>query len=212
MKADLVDFQKNSVGEVVLDPGIFGLKYRQDLIKRVFDWQRAKKMTGNHSAKDSSEVSCSTRKPFRQKGTGNARQGNIASPILRGGGVAHGPVVRSHAVSLPKKIRSLGLRHALSMKYSSGRVFFINSLKLDQIKTKIVEGYLAKFGKGNFCAVDSWNDVDKNLKLSARSLKNFCVLPTLGINVYDLLKYDFILFSQESLEFLNKRFNFSGVK
>lgn len=204
MKAELLSFEKKVVGEVILDDFIFGLEGRVDIIKRVIDWQRAKARSGTHSVKTVGEVSGTTRKPFKQKGTGNARQGNARGVQRRGGGIAHGPQVRSHDIKLQKKVRKLGLRHALSSKKLQGSLYFIDSLIMHKPQTSALNKYLSNFGAGKFCVIDG-NIVDHNLRLSAASLANTTVIPEIGANVYDIINSDYVLISKDALMCLEGR-------
>lgn len=204
MKANLVSFENKVVGEVSLTDYIFGLEAREDIVKRVVDWQRAKSRSGTHSVKTVGEVSGSNKKPFKQKGTGNARQGNIRGIQRRGGGVAHGPQVRSHETQLQKKVRKLGLRHALSAKLSEGALYFVDSIAMSQPKTAELIKSLTNFGTGKFFLIQS-NIEDNNLKLSAANAINAHVVPVIGANVYDIVKSDHVLISKDALPLLEER-------
>lgn len=204
MKAELLSLEKKVVGEVALDDSIFGLEARVDIIKRVIDWQRAKARSGTHSVKTVGEVSGSTKKPFKQKGTGNARQGNARGVQRRGGGIAHGPQVRSHEIKLQKKVRKLGLKHALSIKNSEGALYVIDSVSMKQPKTSDLINSLSNFGTGKFFVIDG-NVVDANLKLSAASAVNANVVPVVGANVYDIISSDHVLISKNALMLLEER-------
>lgn len=204
MKAELLSLEKKVVGEVALDDSIFGLEARVDIIKRVIDWQRAKARSGTHSVKTVGEVSGTTKKPFKQKGTGNARQGNARGVQRRGGGIAHGPQVRSHDIKLQKKVRKLGLKHALSIKNSEGALYVIDSVSMKQPKTSDLIKSLSNFGTGKFFVIDG-NVVDANLKLSAASAINANVVPVVGANVYDIISSDHVLISKNALMFLEER-------
>lgn len=204
MKANLVSFENEIVGEVSLTDYIFGLEAREDIVKRVIDWQKAKARSGTHSVKTVGEVSGSNKKPFKQKGTGNARQGNLRGIQRRGGGVAHGPQVRSHATQLQKKVRKLGLRHALSVKLSEGSLYFVDSVAMQKPKTSDLVKTLNKFGSGKFFLIDG-NVVDQNLKLSAGSAANAHVVPVIGANVYDIIKSDHVIISKDALPLLEER-------
>ena len=204
MKAKLLSLDKQEVGEVSLSESIFGLEVRSDIIKRVIDWQRAKAMSGTHKVKTVSEVSGSTKKPFKQKGTGNARQGNNRAVQLRGGGVAHGPVVRSHETKLQKKVRALGLKHALSMKLASGQLYFIDHMNLKEPKTSHLVKSLSNFGTGKYFMIDG-QKLNSNFALSARTAKNVVLAPTIGANVYDIVNSDFVLMSKDALSALEGR-------
>jgi large subunit ribosomal protein L4 len=204
MKAELLSLEKKVVGEVALDDSIFGLEARVDIIKRVIDWQRAKARSGTHSVKTVGEVSGTTKKPFKQKGTGNARQGNARGVQRRGGGIAHGPQVRSHDIKLQKKVRKLGLKHALSIKNSEGALYVIDSVSMKQPKTSDLIKSLSNFGTGKFFVIDG-NVVDANLKLSAASAVNANVVPVVGANVYDIISSDHVLISKNALMLLEER-------
>lgn len=204
MKAELVSLDKKVVGELALNDSIFGLEARVDIIKRVIDWQLAKARSGTHSVKTVGEVSGTGKKPFKQKGTGNARQGNARGVQRRGGGVAHGPQVRSHDIKLQKKVRALGLKHALSLKLSEGAVHFIDSVAMKSPKTSEIVKTLGKFGSGKFFIVDG-DVVDNNLKLSVASAVNACVVPAIGANVYDIVSSDHVLISKNALSLLEER-------
>lgn len=204
MKAELVSLDKKVVGEVALSDSVFGLEARVDIIKRVIDWQLSKARSGTHSVKTVGEVSGTTRKPFKQKGTGNARQGNARGVQRRGGGIAHGPQVRSHEIKLQKKVRSLGLKHALSVKMSEGSLHFVDSIDMKQPKTSQLVKHLAKFGEGKFFVIDG-DAVDNNFKLSAASAINTCVVPAMGANVYDIIRSDHVLISKNALSLLEER-------
>lgn len=204
MKAELLNLDKKKIGDIELSDSIFGLEVRIDIIKRVVDWQRSKSMSGNHKVKTNSEVSGTTKKPFKQKGTGNARQGSLRSVQMRGGGVAHGPVVRSHETKLQKKVRALGLKHALSMKQELGSLYIVDSVELKEVKTKLLANHFANFGKGKFFVIDA-SEVNKNLALSVRSIPNANAVPVIGANVYDIVNSDFVLVSKDALPLLEER-------
>jgi large subunit ribosomal protein L4 len=204
MKANLVSLENKVVGEVSLAEYIFGLEEREDIVKRVIDWQMSKARSGTHSVKTVGEVSGSNKKPFKQKGTGNARQGNIRGIQRRGGGIAHGPQVRSHEISLQKKVRKLGLRHALSVKLATGSLYFVDAIEMSQPKTADLIKYLSGFGSGRFFIIDE-NEVDKNFKLSVSAAANACVVPVIGANVYDIIKNDYVLISKNALPLLEER-------
>jgi len=204
MKTQLLDLDRKVVGEVSLDENVFGLEARVDIVKRVIDWQRAKAMSGTHKVKNVGEVAGSGKKPFKQKGTGNARRGNIRAVQIRGGGVSHGPVPRSHAINLPKKVRALGLKHALSAKFQDGTLHIVDSLKMDKPKTAALVAKLANFGNGKMFIIDG-SVVDVNIKLSAGAIINTCVVPAIGANVYDIVRSDCVLISRDGLSLLEER-------
>jgi large subunit ribosomal protein L4 len=204
MEAKLLSLDNKVVGKVALNDAIFGLEARIDIIKRVVDWQRAKAMSGTHQTKTVGEVAGTGKKPFKQKGTGNARQGNAQGVQRRGGGIAFGPVTRSHETSLQKKVRRLGMRHALSIKFSEGAVHIIDSTKMNAPKTSELVKSLSNFGPGKFFIIDG-KEVDQNIKLSAKSAINTNVVPVIGANVYDIVNSDHILISKDALPFLEER-------
>ncbi|MEG8229638.1 50S ribosomal protein L4 [Candidatus Rickettsia tasmanensis] len=205
MKTKILSLANEEVGEISLNEDIFAVEFiRDDIIKQVIDWQRAKAMSGNHKTKTVSEVLGTTKKPFKQKGTGNARQGSLRSVQMRGGGVAHGPRVRSHATKLPKKVRKLGLIHALSEKCAEGKLLVIDSLKLDKPKTSALVNILNKFQGKSFFVVDG-NEVDINFSLAAKNIYNTVIVPQIGANVYDIIRHEYVLLSQEAVSVLEER-------
>lgn len=205
MKTKILSLANEAVGEISLNEDIFAVEFiRDDIIKQVIDWQRAKAMSGNHKTKTVSEVSGTTKKPFKQKGTGNARQGSLRSVQMRGGGVAHGPRVRSHATKLPKKVRKLGLIHALSEKFAEGKLLVIDSLKLDKPKTSVLVNILNKFQGKSFFVIDG-NEVDTNFSLAAKNIYNTVIVPQIGANVYDIIRHEYVLLSQEAVSVLEER-------
>ncbi|WP_395476542.1 50S ribosomal protein L4 [Rickettsia endosymbiont of Pantilius tunicatus] len=205
MKTKMLNLANEEVGEVSLNEDIFAVDFiRDDIIKQVVDWQRAKAMAGTHKTKTVSEVSGTTKKPFKQKGTGNARQGSLRSVQMRGGGVIHGPVVRSHATKLPKKVRKLGLIHALSEKFSEGKLLVIDSLKLETPKTSNLVNILNKFQGKSFFVIDG-NEVDVNFSLAAQNIYNTVIVPQIGANVYDIIRHEYVLLSQEAVNVLEER-------
>ncbi|MCC8376840.1 MAG: 50S ribosomal protein L4 [Rickettsia endosymbiont of Graphium doson] len=205
MKTKMLNLANEEVGEISLNEDIFAVEFiRDDIIKQVVDWQRAKAMAGTHKTKTVSEVSGTTKKPFKQKGTGNARQGSLRSVQMRGGGVIHGPVVRSHATKLPKKVRKLGLIHALSEKFSEGKLLVIDSLKLETPKTSNLVNILNKFQGKSFFVIDG-NEVDVNFSLAAQNIYNTVIVPQIGANVYDIIRHEYVLLSQEAVNVLEER-------
>ncbi|BDU59671.1 50S ribosomal protein L4 [Candidatus Rickettsia kotlanii] len=205
MKTKILSLAHEEVGEISLNEEIFAVEFiRDDIIKQVIDWQRAKAMSGNHKTKTVSEVLGTTKKPFRQKGTGNARQGSLRSVQMRGGGVAHGPRVRSHATKLPKKVRKLGLIHALSEKCAEGKLLVIDSLRLDKPKTSTLVNILNKFQGKSFFIIDG-NEVDINFSLAAKNIYNTVIVPQIGANVYDIIRHEYVLLSQEAVSVLEQR-------
>ncbi|WP_202149246.1 50S ribosomal protein L4 [Candidatus Sarmatiella mevalonica] len=198
MMVDLVNIANEKLGAVSVSHAIFGLEPRMDIIKLVIDWQMAKARSGCHATKTISEVSGTTKKPFKQKGTGNARQGSLRSVQMRGGGVSHGPVVRSHAICLNKKVRKLGLRHALSAKFLDGSLRILDDCATYQHKTAALAKMISAFGARKILILDD-NDADARLRLASRNLFNVNVLPIDGANVLDIVRHDLLLLSRTAL-------------
>ena len=192
--------------QIEVKSGLFDLDVRIDLIKRAVDWQRAKARSGLHKTKTISEVSGTGKKPFAQKGTGRARQGSLRSNHMRGGGVVHGPVVRDHSIKLPKKVRKLALKHALSLKYLDHGIKVVDSLVANEVSTKLMNKKLGWINKASpslnpnskILFID--NIFDDNFKLSCRNLIFSNLLCDEGINVYDLLKNNTLVITKESLK------------
>lgn len=204
MKTKVFNLNNDLVGACSVSKEIFALTPRIDIIKRVIDWQRAKAMAGTHKVKTISEISGTTRKPFKQKGTGNARQGSLRSVHMRGGAVAHGPVTRSHATKLPKKIRKLGLRYALSSKLAEGRLFIIDDIKLNSHKTNNVKHILTSF-KANKIFIITDRIMNDNFMMAIQNIKGISIVPQIGANVYDIINNDCVLLLRDSLSILEER-------
>lgn len=204
MKAKIVNLDNKASGEVTLDSAVFGLPVRADILQRVVEWQRAKARAGTHKTKGISEVSGTTKKPFKQKGTGNARQGSLRSPQHRGGATIFGPVVRSHEYGLPKKVRKLGLKTALSAKQADGKLFILADTNVAELKTKDL---VAKFAALGFTAplfIDG-EAVNENFAKAARNIKGVDVLPQIGANVYDILRHSELVLTQDAVKLLEAR-------
>ncbi|MDX2050617.1 MAG: 50S ribosomal protein L4 [Rickettsiaceae bacterium] len=204
MTQKLYDLDKNELGDIEVDPKIFGLEQRPDIIKRVVDWQLAKRRDGNHLTKTISAVSGTTKKPHSQKGTGKARQGSKRQVHMRGGAVSHGPVLRSHEFKLNKKVRSLGLRHAISIKAQENKIFIINDLQIAEPKTSALTKKIKKFGFKSYFVIDGEN-LNENFKKASSSLYFVNGVPQIGANVYDILKHDCLIISKSGLEQLSER-------
>ncbi len=204
MKAKVITLDNKPAGDVELSDSIFALPARKDILHRVVEWQRSKARSGNHKTKGISEISGTTKKPYKQKGTGNARQGSLRSPQMRGGAVIFGPVVRSHEYDLPKKIRKLGLKTALSVKNSSGKLAFIDEAKLESSKTKDLLSKLSALGWTSVLFIDG-DKVDDSFKNAAANLYRVDVLPQIGANVLDILKHDMVVITKSGLELLEAR-------
>ena len=205
MKLDITSMDGATVGSVELSADIFGLEPRADLIQRMVLWQLAKRQAGTHKTKGRAEIWRTGKKMYKQKGTGGARHGSARVPQFRGGGRAMGPVVRSHAHDLPKKVRALALRHALSAKFRDGSVRVFENAALAAPKTKDLSERLGKLGIPNVLVIDG-AEVDTNFALAARNLPHIDVLPIQGINVYDILRRDTLVLTKAALEALEARF------
>ncbi len=202
MKLDLVDFDAKSVGSAELPDEIFAAEPRVDIIARVIHWQLAKRRSGNHKVKGMGEVSGTTRKPYKQKGTGNARQGSLRAPQFRTGGAVHGPVVRDHGYSLNKKVRRLGLISALSAKAAAGKLVVLEDVAaLD--KTKDVAAKVKNFGWSSALIVDA--AVEEKFSRASRNVKGLDVLPVVGANVYDIMQHDVLVVTKAAIEGLKER-------
>ncbi|NPD17206.1 50S ribosomal protein L4 [Xinfangfangia sp. D13-10-4-6] len=204
MKLDVIKLDGGAAGSVDLDEALFGLEPRADILHRVVRWQRAKSQAGTHSTLTRGEVSYSTKKIYRQKGTGGARHGSKKAPIFRHGGVTKGPTPRSHAHDLPKKFRALGLRHALSAKAKAGELVILDSLALADAKTGALAKTLGERGWKRVLVIDGAT-VDANFALAARNIEGVDVLPTIGANVYDILKRDTLVITKAGIEALEAR-------
>lgn len=205
MKANVVTLENKEAGSIELSDAIFGLEPRADILHRVVEYQRAKARAGTHKTKDRSEVSGTGKKPFKQKGTGNARQGTLRAPQHEGGGRAHGPVVRSHAVSLNKKIRALGLKMALSAKQKDGALFILDVAAAKDAKTKSVAASFAKLGFTKTLIIDV-ADANEGFGKVARNLKDVNILPTQGANVLDILRHKQLVITKDAVKALEARF------
>ena len=204
MQLDIINFDGKKVGSVELTDSIFGLEPRADILHRVVTWQRAKQRAGTHAVKSVSDVAGSGKKAFKQKKTGNARQGERYNVHMRGGGVVHGPVVRDHSIDLPKKIRSLGLKMALSSKAKDGSLIIIDSEKLEAAKTNAFAKQLKKLDIASALFVGA-ADLDENFKKSAANIANIDVLPTIGLNVLDILKHEKLVLTADAVKAVEAR-------
>ncbi|AQX21178.1 LSU ribosomal protein L4P [Bartonella sp. CDC_skunk] len=192
-------------GKLKVSENIFGLTPREDILQRVVRWQLARRQKGTHQSQGRSDVSRTGAKMFKQKGTGRARHSSARAPQFRGGGKAHGPVVRSHAHNLPKKIRALGLRLALSVKLKTDNLVIVNELSIRDAKTKMLNMNFSKLGFNNALLVGG-KEVDMNFFRAASNIPNIDVLPVQGINVYDILRRSKLVLSKEAVETLEERF------
>jgi large subunit ribosomal protein L4 len=205
MKCDVITLDNQAAGSIDLPEAIFGLPARRDILARMVRYQLAKRRAGTHKAKGISEISGTTKKPYRQKGTGRARQGSLRSPQFRGGAVIFGPVVRSHAFDLQKKVRRLGLRCALSAKQAEGKLVVLDAARLDgEAKTKALKARFAALGWDSVLIIDG-AAVDEGFARAARNLPKVDVLPSIGANVYDILRRDTLVLTRDAVEQLQAR-------
>jgi large subunit ribosomal protein L4 len=204
MKADAINLDGGAAGSVDLNEAIFGLAPRKDILHRVVRWQRNKAMAGTHDVLGRSEASYSTKKIYRQKGTGGARHGSRGAPIFRGGGVYKGPTPRSHAHDLPKKFRKLGLKHALSAKAAAGELVVVENINIKDVKTSAVAKQVGALGWKRALIIDG-AVVNAEFALAARNIETLDILPSQGANVYDILRSDTLVITKAGLEALEAR-------
>lgn len=205
MKQEVVNLQNKKVGDIELPTSIFKQPIRIDILSRVVEWQLAKRRSGAHKTKEIAEISGTTKKMYRQKGTGGARHGSKRAPQFRGGAVIFGPVVRSHAYRLPKKVRQLGLKSILSSKLESGDIIIVDSFEINKPKTKDLRAILAKFGTENMLLIDADTDRLTNTALAAGNVMGFDVLPQIGANVYDILRKEKLILTVDAVKALEAR-------
>lgn len=203
MKLDVLTLDSGKAGSIDVSDDVFGLEPRKDILHRMVTYQLAKRQQGTHKTKERNEITGTTKKFGRQKGGGGARHGNRKANIFRGGGISHGPRPRSHATGLPKKVRSLALRHALSAKKAAGELIVIDDAKIDDGKTKTLLASLGKLGLSNALIVDA--SVDEKFGLASRNIPNVDVLPVIGANVYDILRRDKLVLTKAAVEGLEAR-------
>ena len=204
MKQNIVNLDNQNVGSIELADNVFGAEVREDILSRVVNWQLANRRAGTHKTKTIAEVSGTTKKPYKQKGTGNAHQGSLRATQFRGGGIVFGPVVRSHAQDLPKKIRQMGMRCALSAKAKNGKLVIVDSLAMTEAKTKDLLAKMNKLGLESVLFIGG-ETIDANFKLSANNIVNVDVLPQQGANVYDILRRDTLVLTKDAAENLEAR-------
>jgi large subunit ribosomal protein L4 len=205
MDMKVTTLEGKEAGSLSLSKDIFGLEPRTDLIQRCVNWQLAKRQAGTHKTKGRAEIWRTGKKLYKQKGSGNARHGSARVPQFRGGGRAFGPVVRSHEHDLPKKVRALALRHALSAKAKDGAIMVVDHASLADAKTKVLKDNFGKLGLGNALIVDG-SEVNVNFALAARNIPNIDVLPIQGINVYDILRREKLVLTKAAVDALEARF------
>jgi large subunit ribosomal protein L4 len=204
MKLDVIKLDGGKAGSVDLGEDIFGLEPRADILHRVVRWQRNNAQAGTHKVKTRSEVSYSTKKIYRQKGTGGARHGARSAPIFRGGGIYKGPTPRSHGHELTKKFRKLGLKHALSAKMAEGSLVIIDSVAMSSAKTSELAKHIKNLGWKRALIIDG-PEVDTNFAMAVRNIEGLDVLPSMGANVYDILKRDTLVITKAGIAALEAR-------
>ncbi len=204
MKCDVITMDNKSAGSIDLADAVFGAPVRKDIIARMVNWQRAKKRAGTHKTKGISEISGTTAKPWRQKGTGRARAGSLRATQFRGGQTVFGPVVRDHGFKLPKKVRRLALCSALSSKQAEGKLIVVDEAKLKDPKTSGLAGRLDKLGWASVLVIDG-PEVDANFKRAVSNLPGVDVLPQQGANVYDILRRDVLVLTKDAVKHLEER-------
>ena len=204
MKLQVKSLANADVGEMDVDDGVFGIEPRADILARVVRWQLAKRQAGTHKTKERGEIARTKSKIYRQKGTGRARHGSANANIFRGGAVAHGPRVRSHAHKLPKGVRRLGMRSALSAKQAEGKLIVVDSLELPEAKTKALKEKLGAF-QARSCLFVGGAELNEGFARAARNLDNVDVLPQQGANVYDILRRDVLIMTKDAVEHLEAR-------
>ena len=198
MKQDILNLENKNVGTIELNDAIYGLEVRADILHRVVNWQLARLQSGNHKTKGRSEVALTPAKPFKQKGSGNARQGSRKGTQFRKGGIVFGPVVRDQSHDLTKKFRKLGLKTALSAKAKEGNLVVLDEAKLSAPKTKDLVAKLNLCGLNN-CLIIDGKEVDMNFALASRNIEGVDILPTMGANVYDILRKDKLVLTKEAV-------------
>ena len=204
MKCDVITMDNKSAGTIELAEAVFNAPVRKDILARMVNWQLAKRRAGTHKTKGISDIAGSTAKPWRQKGTGRARAGSRYATQFRGGATVFGPVLRDHGFKLPKKVRRLALRSALSSKLVEGKLIVVDEAKLKDAKTSDLAGRLDKLGWASVLVIDG-PEVDGNFKRAASNLPGVDVLPQQGANVYDILRRDVLVLTKDAVKHLEER-------
>lgn len=203
MKLNVIKLDSDEAGSITLNDEVFGLEPRKDILHRMVIYQLAKRQAGTHKTKTRAEVKATSKKMYRQKGTGGARHGNKAAPQFRGGGTAHGPRPRSHAIDLPKKVRRLALKHALSAKRAANELIILENATIAEGRTKELVSAFGRLGWKNVLIVDQ--AVEENFGRAARNIPNVDVLPVIGANVYDILRREKLVLTRAAVEGLEAR-------
>jgi len=204
MKLTVRNLDNEEIGDIELADEVFGLPVRRDILARVVNWQLAKRRSGAHKTKGIGEIRGTTKKPYKQKGTGRARQGSLRSPQFRGGARIFGPVSRSHAFDLQKKVRRLGLKMALSAKLDEGKLEVIDAARIAEPKTKALRAKLAALRWDSVLIIDG-SVIEENFARATRNLPRVDVLPQQGANVYDILRRDTLVLTREAVRHLEAR-------
>jgi large subunit ribosomal protein L4 len=205
MELKVTTIDGKAAGSLTVSDAIFGLQPRADLIHRCVNWQLAKRRAGTHAVKNRSDINRTGKKVGPQKGSGGARHGAASANIFRGGGRAFGPVVRSHEIGLPKKVRALALKHALSAKAKDGGLIVLDTASVKDGKTKTLLARLSKLGLANALIIDG-AEIEGNFRNAARNIPNIDVLPVQGINVYDILRRHTLVLTKAAVDALEARF------
>ena len=203
MKTKILNLDNKAAGDVELNDAIFGLEPRADLIQRVVVWQLAKRRAGTHKILTRAEIDRTKKKSIKQKGSGGARHGARSAPLFVGGAKAMGPVNHSHEFDLPKKVKALGLRHALSAKAKDGAIVVLDEAKSKEIKTKLLAEQFGKLGVSKALVIDA--EFDNNFQLSARNLSDVSLLPMAGINVYDIMRSGTLVLTTAAIKAIEAR-------
>jgi len=204
MKINILNKQNKASGDLDLSEAVFGLTPRADILSRVITWQLAKKQAGTHQTKEIGQVSGTTKKMYKQKGTGGARHGSKRGAQFRGGGIIFGPVTRDHSFDLPKKVRKLGLRMALSEKLRNGDLIVVDELSLDEAKTKLALKKFDHLGGASLLLIDD-QIVNENLKKAVSNLHDIDILPQIGANVYDIISKEKLVMTVAAIKTLEAR-------
>jgi large subunit ribosomal protein L4 len=205
MELQVTTLDGKKAGSVTLSDAIFGLEPRTDIIHRCVVWQLAKRQRGTHEVKNRADITRTGKKMYRQKGTGSARHGSARVNLFRGGGRSFGPHTRSHAIGLPKKVRALALKHALSAKAKDGGIVVIDTLTAKEAKTKALRGHFDKLGVSNALFIDG-AELGADVRKAARNIPNIDVLPVAGINVYDIMRRHKLVLTRAAVDALEARF------
>jgi large subunit ribosomal protein L4 len=204
MELTVTSLDGETMGSVTLKDEIFGLEPRPDILHRCVVWQLAKRQRGTHAVKNRADITRTGKKMYKQKGTGSARHGSARVNLFRGGGRSFGPVVRSHAIGLPKKVRALALKHALSAKAKDGGIIVLEKASITEAKTKELKARFANLGLHNALIIDG-AEVEAGFRLAARNIPNIDVLPVQGINVYDIMRRTKLVLTKAALDALEAR-------